>query len=133
MANVKTNRTVNLCIKVSPDIKAEIARKKRLGFNLSSEFEKWYMTSYMVKQLLEDKKKILEDNLKIVDEGLSRISKQEEIEQYLSLSPNELTKFRSAIQRFKLPDSQFGAFISICDTRKKITKKDFLKLKQKYN
>lgn len=133
MARQKTNRTEGIFLKVSPEVKAEITRRQKLkGFNLSAEFDFFFRRNFMVKEFLEEEKFELEEKLLLVNGSLERIYEQEHEEARLTLTALELDKLRKMITKFNTIDSQYQAFITICETKKDLTKKDFKFIRKKY-
>lgn len=132
MANQTTGRTSQILLRVRPEIKADINRMSKLGFNVADAFEQWYLRNYLGKQYLQEKKKELENHLSLIDERLKKVEDKERKEVRLSLSAGDISKLKRAIE-FKQLNSQYSAFVTICSEEKKdISLDEFKKLKQKY-
>jgi len=130
MVNKKTNRTEGVYIKVNPEIKADISRRVKLGFNLSKEFEKFYTSNYMIQQELEKKIHEHKEILKILETSLAEIDERNRIEAELSLSAVEIIKLRDVVTKFNKLESQRDAFNSL--TNKNMNKKKFGLVREKY-
>ena len=130
MTQKKTSRTEGIFLRVRKDIRSDIQRKMNLNFNLSEEFERWYSSTYMVKETLEDRKHQLESALKLTSKSLEEINKKEKQEQLLSLNPYEISRLKELVESFKKPTDQFLAFKRV--TGKKINQKNFKLIKVKY-
>jgi len=128
--NRKTNRSIPACIKVRPEVKADIERKTKLGFNFSEWVDLTYATQFMVKEEIESKKAKLEKELAMCNDSLGRISEQEQFEASITLNHVEIDKLRNAVNKFKTLKSQFGVFVY--ETKREVTQEQFKEMKKKY-
>ena len=126
----KTNRTEQIGSKVSPEIKAEIIRKNKLGWNFAEWLEMAFKKDFMVKQSIEDNVKWLQDKLKESHDALDRIKVKEEDEKRLSLDAREIHCLRQAAE-FSTLRKQHECFISLSG-RNDLNFKEFVKIRNKY-
>jgi hypothetical protein len=129
MANRRTNRTEGVYLKVSPEVKADIRRKIKLGFNLSEEVEMWYRRKYMIKQEIEEQIFLHKQKLSEYETALDKIETEEAEEKRLTLDANTLYILKDTCAKFKAKD-QFVVFQE--RTKSSYNEKDFKLLKKKY-
>ena len=130
MANKRTNRTEPVNLKVSPEVRADIRRKIKLGLNLSEEIEMWYRKKYMVKQEIEEQIFKHKQKLDDFECALARIEYEEVEEKRITLDSQTLYIFKDTCMKFNKTKDQLVVFQE--RTQQQHSLQDFRKLKNKY-
>lgn len=127
-----TGRTENVNIKVKEDLKRILAEKrKREQFNLSEWFEEKFTMDFLpsIDKLEEEKKNYLE-LAKTCEKRILQLSENEIAEKKLILNERQIRQLVIACDPKSSLKRQWGLFCAA--TRKKLSLKEFIKIKGKY-
>ena len=127
-----TGRTENVTIKVKVEIKKILAEKrKKEGFNLSEWFEEKFNLEFIpsIEKLEEERKSYL-DLAQACEKRIVTLNEGEMAEKKLILTEKLIRQLVIACDPKSSIKRQWGLFCA--STKKKLTLKEFVKLKQKY-